>query len=591
MIKLLIGLILLLFPFVLLKRIEDKKRGFYIILFLILGVQFFIGFFTQLFGVFRYYAVLGINLIISLGILGYILYKGKIKQEKNSEKIKIDTILVLLIFVVFVCLTSVHYGYSGTMSNVNNYYANVLNFNYPYPYFSDEWVAISLIDYSIREGKLPFVNPLWYNEKFSNIGFGIHTLSSEFCLLFGVGALNSYVWITFFNSLLISILVYFILRENKASKFASFASSVGILYITSAGNPPGLWTLIPLTGGLTFFLFSILFCSIKSDKMVLFSGFMSILFYPALVVFVLPLILGYYFIESEKNKKQVFRSMSVLLSLFLLSLVILRFAAFNSNAAFLKFILSKFFDYATYGSSMQNFWMWNMIPLIFIIFGFMGLIISFRKRFYLIPVLIIGIAYWIVYPFVVWRFIIGYERAVITTSILIVIMSGFGIDYFIYLLSDKNKIFSAKTIKVIQLSVVLIIIIMSFFYIDFNDWQKLSRTSPNGGIIPAVPLQNSFLHEDDLRLFSNITQKNFISEPWKGLVIGAATNNYPLHSKGSTIMNEYYDYYEFINLDCQNKTIIAKEYEIDYVYSPGFNCTGFLDIGKSKEGFVLYKFG
>ena len=94
---------------------------------------------------------------------------------------------------------------------------------------------------------------------------------------------------------------------------------------------------------------------------------------------------------------------------------------------------------------------------------------------------------------------------------------------------------------------------------------------------------------DDLRLFAEIWQKRFLSIPWKGLVIGVATDNYPLDTKPSTLTNKWFSYEEFMNLGCDNKLRIAKDYKIDYVYSGEFNCKGFELINKSSENLYLYK--
>ena len=79
-----------------------------------------------------------------------------------------------------------------------------------------------------------------------------------------------------------------------------------------------------------------------------------------------------------------------------------------------------------------------------------------------------------------------------------------------------------------------------------------------------------------------------MSIPWKGLVIGVATENYPLETKESTITNQFVRHSEFVKAECDEKLKIAKEQGIDYVYSWGFNCTGFKEVGKSEENLVLY---
>ncbi|MBU1136676.1 MAG: hypothetical protein KJ559_04165, partial [Nanoarchaeota archaeon] len=86
-----------------------------------------------------------------------------------------------------------------------------------------------------------------------------------------------------------------------------------------------------------------------------------------------------------------------------------------------------------------------------------------------------------------------------------------------------------------------------------------------------------------------IKEKSFLTLPWKGTVIGAATNNYPLETKPSTITNRIARFSDFMNAECNEKLNMAKNKKIDYIYSPEFNCGSFNLVGQSNEGLYLYE--
>ena len=142
---------------------------------------------------------------------------------------------------------------------------------------------------------------------------------------------------------------------------------------------------------------------------------------------------------------------------------------------------------------------------------------------------------------------------------------------------------------IIQGIILILFFILSFSYTQLNNWQDLKLHTLDGReISPAAPA-NIYLHEDDLRLFENIHKKRFLSLPWKGLVIGVATRNYPLDTKPATITNKKLSYVTFMRLNCEEKGYIAKQYNIDYIYSPKFDCNSFELKGVSAEGLNLYE--
>jgi len=592
MIKIILGLILLLMPFLLIYKFKDKRIGFFYILSFLIGFHLLIAVLTQLFHIFNYASVVGIVLITDLIILSKINFKEFLGSLK---KIKIDWILVFVIIILFIQLFSIHYNYTGNVTTVFESSKEVKNMKYVYPYFSDEWSAVALIKYSIVSGQLPLKNPLWGNADFPNLELPFHSFISEIILLLGLDPLTQYSFLTIFSGILICVLIYFILRFNNLGKLASSIISLSIPYFINGANLPGIWVLIPLIMGIIFMLLSFLFMSIRDNKMVLFTGFLTLIFYPPLFV-LSGISLMFYFIFLNSNKEKI-RLMLLFLGLCALAVLILSIFVFLSKFSFTEFlshIFSKIFYETFTKNAIPDFSIWKIIPipiLLFSGFGVFKLIIQ-KRRLWLVAPVVVGLVYWWIYSFSLWRFIIEYERVVVATSILITLLAGFGLYYLIRYLRKFDFVKKYKLLQIAQILVLVLFFSFSFSYTNRDNWQELKLYSINSEVIfnPAAPA-NNYLHQDDLELFSDIKQKTFLSIPWKGKVIGVATDNYPLETKSATITNSAGSFSEFMRADCSGKIEIAKQREvkIDYIYSQEFNCSGFELKDVSSEGLRLYK--
>jgi hypothetical protein len=601
MITTLLGMILLLIPFLLIWKFEDKKLGFAYILSFLIAFHLIVAVVTQALGIFSYNLVLGINGFLALIILIKTNFKQIYKNLKLIKILKIDWILIFVIIVVFIQLYSVHYNYTGEITTVHGF-TKIENMKYPYPYFSDEWVAVSLIQYSIGSGKLPLVNPLWHNSHFVNFELPFHSFISEIILLLDLNPLTQYTILTIFTGILLCLLVYFILRTNGISRIVSGIASLSVSYIVNGANLPGIWNLIPLTLGIISFLLGFLFMSLNKRKMSLFMAFLTLIFYPPL--FVLHSIsLIFYFAFSDISKKEKIKSIfSYLIICALVTFLLFIFALIVLNSLdFVSKPVSSFFDYArahifykTFTvDAIPYFAIWKVIPILTLLLAGIGFfkLVRIKRKLWLVAPVLVGLIYWVIYSFVLSRFIIEYARIVVTTSILIIILSGFGLHYLLKYLRKFYFIRKYRIIEIAQIIILLVFFVLSFSYTQRDNWKELRLYSVknNAVFIPGAPA-NMYLNEDDLKLFNNIKEKNFLSLPWKGLVIGTATHNYPLITKESTLTNTLLNYIAFMESSCEKKSEIAKQRKMGYIYSEEFNCEGFEIRGVSGEGLHLYEF-
>lgn len=599
MIKLLIGLVILLAPFFILAKFNRKGYFFYVISFVII-TQFIIGFITQLFARFYYPLVLSINIILVISLF-YFLYLRKRNGFESSrfssikqgiKNIKIDWILLFVIIVVSICLFAVHFNYSGDLTTSIGT-EKVTDQKINTPYYSDEWVGVSVIKYSIETGKLPFKNPLsHYGDSFHNLEFGFHTLLSELFLITDLDPLTSYSIFSTLAGILICILVYFILRYNNLEKTYSAIGAMSILFIVNGSNLPGIWYLLPLIIGLICLLLSIIFMALDNKRMTLILGLFTLLFYPPLFLFFTPAFI-IFMLNCNAEKKEKIKYISFYLAIcalvfLLLSSTIFYIMKFNLSETILFILQRLIYPSFTLGG-IPDYSPWKVLPLAILLIGLFGIYKYKRDKLLLTIPLLIGALFWAFYSFIQIRVIIEYQRDVVVSSILIVIFAAFGLKEIIGNLTQLSPE-RAKSIKIIIISLLFIFFItFSLFYTERTAWTKLTLNTDSGrSIMPNAPA-TSYLTSDDLKLFSNLSKTAFLSTPWKGLVIGAATGNYPIESKSSTIASLYYKYSDFIKLSCEDKIKISKQKKFNYFYSQGpTNCTSFSLLGQTREGFYLY---
>ncbi len=588
MIKTIIGVIILLIPFLLLYRFKDKKEGFCIILTFLLIFHLAVAVITQALGLFNYLVVLFISAVVDIFILAKIDYK---ELKAQLKKIKIDVVLVAVIVIAFLCLYSVHNNYTGTVTSAVSGFKEIKNLKYPYPYFSDEWSAVSVIKYSIASGKLPLVNPLLHNIPFNNLELPFHSFVSELILILGLNPLTQFTLLHIFTGIIICVLVYLVLRANEISKFASSIPSLSLLYIINGANLPGLWTLIPLILGLISLLLGLFFMSSSNKKMILIASFLTLVFYPPLFVLHFIAVLTY-FLFSDLPKKEKIKSLIIYLFIGIFVAVLLFIVAWKISGSFpgtFTYLKTKLFYETFTKDAIPDFSILKVVPIPILVLALPGLLKLKKKNCFLIAPIIFGLAYWLLYSQVLWRFIIEYERVVVSTSILLVLFSGFGVQYIVDYIKKNHQV--GKSVFVIaEIIIITFFFVLSFSYTERDGWKELKLHPTSGGEVSPASPANIYLSEQDLTLFKDIKGRNFISIPWKGTVIGISTDNYPLETKPATITNKVLSYGFFISQNCVKKTELAKQYQIAYVYSSEFDCRDFKELAISPENLHLYEF-
>lgn len=581
MINTFISIILILTPFLIIFLFKDKTRAFAYLFNIFLLFQLILSLLLQSLGLFNNKWLLFVYTVIAL--LSFLYFWSKKSSVEFS--FKKEYIFTFLIFVIiFFQLWSVHNNYSGIITTEGGF-ETVENYKYPHPYFSDEWI-ISLFAKNSEELGFANKNPMDENSPIKNLLVPFFSLTSSFFAYFNLDPINQYYLLPLLTGFLITIFAFILLRKIGIDYYSAGITTVLITYIANGTNLPGIWYTLPYTLGLIIYLNLLYFIASNDNKMIIFTSIFATFIYPPIFVFILPALIFYW--KKELTSKK-FLLNTLIASLTLIIIAILIFSIFV-NEGFLENIkiIIEYLYRPGVEDGIPRYTAYFVMPIITIFLAIFGGIQVIKDKLnYIIAPTITGIFFWFIYGITQKVFIIEYPRIVIITSVLLTIISGFGLSSFIKKINKKEQI---KPIGAISLATLLIIGFTSLFYTQINQWDKfvLQKNGQTIGL-PAAPA-NKYLTKEDLHLFRNIKNEKFISNEWKSLVLGISTNNIPMKTKASIISNNYISHEEFSTFTCEQKQMALEALDIKYIYVRNEKCSFLKKVGQSESGFNLYKF-
>jgi hypothetical protein len=586
------GLILFITPFLLIFCFTDKKRGFLYVFVGVIGLHLLAALITQSLHIFIYPVIITIHSLVAFSAIFVFL---KYKKIESFDR-KINWLAIGAFIIIIFELWSVHYFYSGSIGTITGR-TEATKTSYPYPYFSDEWVGVSLVNYSLNNNVLSSGNSLTSSHSygsFPNTLICWFALISELFLLVNLVPLTGYAIFALITGIIACLLIYLVLRTFGLKNLTAVLGTLCVPLITNGQNLPGIWYLIPFIGGLLMFLITLSALRLNDLKLLLISSGISLLLYPPMIIFIIPTLLGYIIFNKKISlAKKIRLSIYSLLILLLATIIIIVIQRYS--IASLLVIAKSSLIYPLLDNGIVSYTIWNIIPWFILPFAFWGLFIIFKKKlFFLLAPIIIGLLFWVIYSQSYYFFVISYERAVVITSFLLIMAASFGFEELNLILTKKFPYFTHNNFKIlIKIFFLLIFAYLALGYTQRTNWSKLTLNIPtSSGVekLSPTPPASVYLTDSDLFLFKKISKQNFLATPWKGLTIGAATMNYPFDSKPSFITIQKLNYQSFIQRDCTVKYQLAKQYKLKYIYSPTFNCPNFFELGTSSENLHLYKF-
>jgi len=582
----LLGLIIFALPFFIIRHFKSSSEGFLYLSTVVAIFHLLLALISQGFHMFSYGVVVSASIVFDFVLLFIVVKRNS--WHKLNIKFSFPT-LVSFAVIIFL-LVSVHYNYTGYVQTgvPNSSVQYVHNSSYTYPLYSDEWSAVSLIKYSIETHSLPLSASLIHNKPFINFLAAFHSLVSEVVLVLKLNPLTQYVWLAIANGLATCILVFLILRKYRIGLCASLVTILTIPFITTSGNLASILYLTPYALSFNFLLMCFLGILNNSSFVFFVNMIIALVIYPPMIVFVAPIL----FLKKSRELFAILKLSRIILVglMFVIGAAVVFLGIENIQ---LSQLVERFVSLLVRGGEdggAVSFWVWYVIPIFFLPFVGIGLFLVLRRGLGLLlyPTMV-GVIFWsfyFLYPKVI---LIEKTRIVSITSILLVMTGAFGVDYVMRFLCRKHPFVNTLKIKrFARIVIPLCFMLLATFYSKINLWHKLVLVIDDTKSYTPAPPVTRYLSEGDLKVFSNINKKVFIAPRWKGLVIGVATNNYPLESKSSTITNKILLYRDFANAECSQKESYIKKYKIDYVYSGKSSCQSFKEVGQTDDNLFLY---
>ncbi len=584
---------LFILPFILIFNFKPKIKAFFSVFTTYVSFMVLTALTTQYFHVFNFKVLFVIVCLLDLIILAYFYSKPKFFYTKQEIKEFFNTqnISIVIIFIIsFIYLLLPNLFFKGDYVERNdqsfNQEKNLLveqtiikkeevgKFN-PYPFYSDEWVAIGYIRESIENQSLPIKNYFLNDEPRFEPLVSYFSFLSYLFLYFDLGPEHFFAVGKVFN-LFIILALFFLFRTLKINKVAAVVSAVSALLILNTQYVSGLWMFIPFNMGALFFLLSMI-AYLKKERVLYFAlSLLSFLFYmPMLVIIV------FWFLTDAENLKMVYKNYSK--HAFKLFVLVLVFAiAILSAKSFFDFnfleLASSFLIRPTAYGKIFNHDIWDMFNHAFLPFLLIGFVLLFKRNKHLFSFSVFLIIFWAYYHFN--QTIIG-----IDLPRLIMFCCWFSLVFLAIALDDL--IIRYKFSKVVQNCIVLSVIIL--LGLGWNHYTEYIIREPKDRN-NSQPIINIYYKKGDVDVFRKYENKTYIADPWKALIITALAGNNPLHTKSSYMHSEIMFFKGFVNAGCDEKTERAKKYKIDLVYSPEFNCPDFKKVEKGDDKNFLFEY-
>jgi hypothetical protein len=536
--------------------------------------------------------VLQIASIVILAVLIGVLWKRR-SLVRLPRHLWVPTAAVALVVgVVATQFASVHVSYTGPVSTTTAT-SYVVDDTYLYPLFSDEWVTLGIATHVLRDG-MPFSENPFTGKPYVNVLVAFQSFVTGVLGGSGIAFPTAYVLLAVLIGTLTVGLIGILLASFRVPFGFVLLGMIAVPFVVNGANLPMLWYLLPWNVSFIFLVSTIVLLIERYNRLSLLVGVLAILLYPPMIVFVVPIFCAYLFFNQSRVERK--------------HLLMYGGGAIAAGAVFFTVTLLvsgvpfvRAFEYVSNfivrprGESVHMappFYVWQVIPIALVPFVFYSFFIEGKKIWYLRTPVVIGLVGWAIFSVSPKFLIIDYYRVVAITALLLVPLGSIAVADVWNRLTQRFPLPYYHQLSIVLVGVLLIVsVVLVPGYATQDRWRQFSVELPSSGTEqlvaePAAPV-NRHLHADDIALFKTLSGERFIAPAWKGLLLGALTNNDPLFTKTSTLTVKTVPYEDFIAADCVKKEEIVKRFHVTYVYGEKINCPGYVSTAVSAEGLHL----
>jgi hypothetical protein len=137
--------------------------------------------------------------------------------------------------------------------------------------------------------------------QYTNLLLPFNTLVAVSFFIFGLDPVSQWAVMVVVFGLLICLALYILMRKSGIGIIPASIAIMFVPFLAQSGNLPGVWFLLPYNVGLLALIFMLVGLIIKNRPLTIVAGILSVIFYPPMMVFVVPTLIVALIMRSKND--------------------------------------------------------------------------------------------------------------------------------------------------------------------------------------------------------------------------------------------------------------------------------------------------